>query len=322
MKTSSIVVLDPVTPVTLDRLRERMPAGFTLSHATTRGDDHLMQIIADADFAIAGQVGVSRPVLQAARQLKLLHKWGVGVDNFDLDAAREFGVSVARTTASNSVPVAEFTLGLMLSCLRNLSFGHAELKKGVWRGFPLPRDSFMLSGKTVGIVGCGAIGQRVAKLLSGFGCRLLYTQRNRLADADEAALRLEYADLTRLLAEADVVSLHCPLTPKTTRMIDRRALATMKPTAVLVNVARGGIVVEEDLHWALTTGVIHAAATDVYETEPVPLDSPLLALDNLVVTPHLAALAADNFAPTVDRMFRNFERVLAGEPIPEHERVI
>ncbi len=318
----TIVVLDPLIETTIERLRQMLPPGFRLTHATDRGDAHLSQIIAHADFAIAGQVGVSGEVMRAAKRLKLLHKWGVGVDNFDLEAARACGIRIARTTGSNAVPVAEYTLGLVIACMRNLAFGHAELRKGVWRGFPLPNDSFTLSGKTVGIIGFGAIGQRLARLLSGFDCRILYHKRQRLSGDEEQALGAEYAGLDQLLAQADVVTLNCPLTPQTERLIDRKALSSMKPTAVLVNVARGGIVVENDLHWALTNRVIHAAATDVYEIEPLPADSPLIGLDNLVATPHLAALAADSFAPTVERMMRNFERVVRGEPIPAHEAVL
>ena len=154
----TIVVLDLMTPERADRLRALLPPGFVLTHGTARGDEHIKQIIADADYAIAGQVGVSGEVLRAAKKLKLLHKWGVGVDNLDVETARELGIKVARTTGSNAVPVAEFTLGLMLSALRFISFGHAELKKGDWRGGRLPGETFMLSGKTVGIVGFGAIG--------------------------------------------------------------------------------------------------------------------------------------------------------------------
>jgi phosphoglycerate dehydrogenase-like enzyme len=287
-----------------------------LTHGTARGDDHMKQIIADADYAIAGQVGVSREVLQAASKLKLLHKWGVGVDNLDVDAARELGIKVARTTGSNAVPVAEFTLGLMLSALRYISFGHAELKKGDWRGGRLPGETFQLSGKTVGIVGFGAIGKNVAKLLRGFGCTILYSKRQPLDAAEEAALGVRHASLQELLAQSDIVSLHCPLTPETADMIDKAAFAAMKKTAVLINVARGGVVVESDLVEALRAGEIAAAAMDVFSVEPLPADSELLTLDNLVVTPHLAAIAADNFAPTVKRMFNNIAVVSRGEPVP------
>jgi D-3-phosphoglycerate dehydrogenase len=320
--TQTIVVLDLMTPERADKLRELLPPGFVLTHGTARGDEHMKQIIAEADFAIAGQVGVSAEVLRAAKKLKLLHKWGVGVDNLDTETARSLGIKVARTTGSNAVPVAEFTLGLTLSTLRYIAFGHAELKKGDWRGGRLPGETFQLSGKTVGIVGFGAIGQNVAKLLKGFGCTILYNKRQPLSAAEEAALGARHASMAEILAQSDVVSLHCPLTPETANMIDKAAFAAMKKTAVLINVARGGVVAEGDLIEALRSGEIAGAAMDVFETEPLPPDSPLLTLDKLVVTPHLAAIASDNFAPTVLRMFDNIARVARGEPVREGDLVV
>lgn len=320
--TETIVVLDPLTEERANKLRALLPPGMVLTHGTARGDAHLKEIIAEADYAISGQVGVNGDVLRAARRLKLLHKWGVGVDNLDVETARALGIEVARTTGSNAVPVAEYTLGLMLSALRCIAFGHAELKKGDWRGSTrLPTETFMLSGKTVGIVGFGAIGQNVARFLNGFGCRILYHTRRRIDVEQEGALKARHASLPDLLAQSDIVSLHCPLTPETTGMIDKAALTAMKRTAVLVNVARGGVVVESDLVWALRNGEIHSAAMDVFEIEPLPSDSPLLQLDNIVVTPHLAAIAADNFEKTVRQMFGNIACVSRGEPVPERDVV-
>lgn len=210
----------------------------------------------------------------------------------------------------------------MISALRYIGYGHAELKKGHWSTGSLPGETFMLSGKTVGIVGFGAIGQNVAKLLKGFGCTILYTKRQPLDAAEEAALGVRYATMAEILAQADIVSLHCPLTPETTNLIDTKALAAMKPTAILVNVARGGVVNEAELVVALRNRVIAGAAMDVYAIEPLPADSDLLTLDNLVVTPHLAAMAADNFAPTVSRMFANIAQVSRGEPVPPKDLVV
>jgi D-3-phosphoglycerate dehydrogenase len=318
----TIVVLDLMTPERADRLRALLPPGFVLTHGTARGDEHMKQIIAEADYAISGQVGVPGDVLRAANRLKLLHKWGVGVDNLDLGAARELGIAVARTTGSNAVPVAEFALGLALASLRQIAYGHAELKQGEWRGGRLPGETFMLSGKTVGIVGFGAIGQTLARLLKGFGCTILYNKRHPLDASEEAALSARHAAMPDLLARADVVFLHCPLTPETTNLIDKAAFAAMKRTAVLVNVARGGVVDETALVEALRSGAIAGAAMDVFSVEPLPANSGLLTLDNLVVTPHLAAIAADNFAPTVQRMFDNILRVSRGEPVPERDLVV
>lgn len=322
MMSETIVLLDMTTPERADRLRALLPPGFVLTHGTARGDEHMKEIIAEADYAISGQVGVSREVLAAGRKLKLLHKWGVGYDNIDIAAAKELGIRVARTTGSNAVPVAEFALGLMLSSLRFIAYGHEELRQGRWATGKLPGDTYMLSGKTVGIVGFGAIGKNVAKLLKGFGCKILYSKRTPLSAAEEAELGVSHASLAQILAEADVVSLHCPLTPETTNLIDAAALKAMKKTAVLVNVARGGVVNEADLVTALRAREIAGAAMDVYSVEPLPPDSELLTLDNIVVTPHLAAMAADNFAPTVKRMFANMVHVSRGEPVPERDIVV
>jgi phosphoglycerate dehydrogenase-like enzyme len=300
-----------------------LPPDFVLTHGTARGDDHLKEIIRDADFAISGQVGVSADVFKAARRLKLLHKWGVGVDNIDIQAAKALGIKVARTTGSNAVPVAEFTIGLILATLRFLALGHERLRQGRWMAFnQMPGEAFCISGKTVGLIGLGAIGQGVASRLRGFGCTLFYNKRTRLSPAEEAELGVTYAATDDLLAQSDIVCLHCPLTPATTNLIDTRALSLMKRSSVLINVARGGVVVEADLAQALRDRTIRGAAMDVYSIEPLPANSELLSLDNIVVTPHLAAATADTFEPTVRRMFDNMVRVRRGEPLPERDLVV
>lgn len=320
--TETICLLDMTTPARAEKLRALLPPGFVLTHGTARGDEHMKEIIAEADYAISGQVAVSGDVLRAGKKLKLLHKWGVGYDNIDIATAKELGIKVARTTGSNALPVAEFALGLMISALRYIGYGHAELKKGHWSTGSLPGETFMLSGKTVGLIGFGAIGQNVARLLRGFGCTILYSKRQPLTAEEEAALGVRHATLDEILAQADIVSLHCPLTPETTNLIGREAFAKMKKTAVLINVARGGVVDESALVIALRDRVIAGAAMDVYAIEPLPADSELLTLDNLVVTPHLAAMAADNFAPTVSRMFANIAHVSRGEPVPAKDLVV
>jgi phosphoglycerate dehydrogenase-like enzyme len=316
-----IVVLDAISEAVAGKLRALLPDGFELTHATERTDEHLAEIIANADYAVSGQVAVTGDVLRAAKQLKLLHKWGVGVDNFDVAAARELGIKVARTTGSNAVPVAEFTIGLMVCALRHVAHGHHRLMQRQWRNWG-GSEPFMITGKTVGLVGFGAIGKAVARLLSSFGCEILYHKPHRLSDAEEATLGVAYADMPELLSRSDIVSLHCPINPQTAGLINRAALAAMKPTAALINVARGGVVAEDDLVWALENHEIHSAAVDVYETEPLPTDSPLIGVENLTLTPHLAAMAADNFAPTVQRMFDNIARVSRGESVPELDSVV
>jgi phosphoglycerate dehydrogenase-like enzyme len=320
--TETIMVLDPISELTATRLRALLPPGLKLEHGASRDEAHQQAIIADADYAISGQIAVPGTVLRAARRLKLLHKWGVGTDNLDLTTAAELGIKVARTTGSNAVPVAEFTIGLIIAALRNLAFGHAELMNGDWRGGSLPVDSYTLSGKTVGIVGFGAIGKAVARMLSGFGCTILYNKSKPLDAEEERRLRVTYADLQLLLAASDIVTLHCPLTSATTGMINRAALRSMKRTAVLINVARGGVVVEDDLIAALQAREIHSAAMDVFEIEPLPAGHPLMTLDNVVITPHIAAGTVDNFEKTVRQMFRNIQHAKEGTPIPPQDVVV
>jgi phosphoglycerate dehydrogenase-like enzyme len=320
--TETIMVLDPISDLTATRLRALLPPGLKLEYGASRDEAHQQAIIADADYAISGQIAVPGTVLRAARRLKLLHKWGVGTDNLDLATAAELGIKVARTTGSNAIPVAEFTIGLIIAALRNLAFGHAELMNSDWRGGSLPVDSYTLSGKTVGIVGFGAIGKAVARMLSGFGCTILYNKPKPLEAEEERRLGVTHADLQLLLAASDIVTLHCPLTPATTGMIDRAALRSMKRTAVLVNVARGGVVVEDDLIAALRAREIHSAAMDVFEIEPLPAGHPLTTLDNVVITPHIAAGTVDNFEKTVRQMFRNIQHAKEGTAIPPQDVVV
>ncbi|MDM9627879.1 2-hydroxyacid dehydrogenase [Rhizobium sp. S152] len=322
--SEKIVLLDKTSQERANEILPHVPEGMTFVHGVAEGTDYLKEIIRDADYAIAGQVAVTGEVLRAATKLRLLHKSGVGVDNIDIASARELGIMVARTPGSNAVPVAEFALGSAIAALRGLAYGNANLKNGEWRGpGKLPNKTFILTGKTVGIIGFGAIGQAFAKLLQGFGCTILYSQRSRLVPERERELKAAYASLDQILETADLISLNCPLTSETANLIDRAAFSKMKPSAVLVNVARGGIVVEKDLIWALENRIIAAAAVDVFEQEPLPADSPLLRpIDNLVLTPHIAAVAADTFAPTLQRIFRNIVSVAKGEAIAEGDRVV
>jgi phosphoglycerate dehydrogenase-like enzyme len=189
-----IAVLDVLPETRIERLRSLLPEGFHLTGGVAPGDEAMKALIREADFAITGQVAVSGDVLRAATRLKLLHKWGVGVDNLDIETARQLGIQVARTTASNAVPVAEFALGLMLSALRFSAYGHHKLKQGEWHGpGRLPGETFLLSGKTVGIIGLGAIGTQLARLLSGFGCTILYAKRTPLPRQEEEALGVRLA---------------------------------------------------------------------------------------------------------------------------------
>lgn len=310
-----IALLQPLAPEIEQIVRETIGQEFELAITPSIATEDLSRTIADADYAVVFGTALSADVIAAASKLKLIHKWGVGVENIDLDAVTARGVPLARTTGSNATPVAEFAVGLMVALSRRLAYADSNLREGRWLKKEVWPDCFMISGKTIGIVGLGTIGQRVARRLQGWDVRLLYSKRNRLAGEQEAVLGVEYATLDRILAESDIVSLHCPLTPETAKLIGRAELAAMKKTAVLINLARGGVVDEAALYEALRSGGIAGAAIDVFETEPVPGDNPLLTLENAIVTPHLGAIAFDNLNNSVRHWLGNIRRVSRGEPV-------
>lgn len=317
-----IVVLDPLPEPRLALMRRLLPPGFALTAAASRAPADQLAAIAAADFAIAGDMPLTAELLAQAPGLKAVHKWGVGIDNFDLAAAARHQVRIFRTTGSNARPVAETALGLMLALLRQIADGDRSVRAGGWGKADLAPRSFMLSGRTVGLVGLGAIGGQLATLLQGFGCRLLYAKPSPLPAARARALKLTHLPLDELLAASDLVSLHCPLTPATRGLIDAAALARMKPGALLINTARGGLVDEAALLAALEAGRLGGAGLDVFAEEPLPPGHPLAGAPNVVLTPHIAALAADNLVPTLERMFRNLSRAAEGRPVDPKDVVL
>lgn len=306
-----IALLDPRNPEQLARFQGFLPDGWRVSTAASRSAADQLAALQTADFTITGDVPVTAEMM-AVPGLKAVHKWGVGYDNIDLEAARRHGVRVLRTTGSNAVTVAETTLGLILSISRNLVRGHMGLQRGEWRKGELAASSTRISGRVVGIIGMGHIGQTLARLLAGFSCTILYSKRNPLDAETEASLSARHVPLEVLLREADIVTLNCELNDSTRNMINAERLALMKPDAILVNAARGGVMVEEDLAAAIRAGHLLGAGIDVFETEPLPADSPLIGLDRVVITPHIGAVSADGFAPSVTRMITNLQALAEG----------
>lgn len=308
-------------------LQYRATSGFRELIAATRPDWLRVEIIDefdketfaremnDASVLLHVLEPVTAEVIAAAPKLQLVQKLGVGVNTIDLEAAREHGVGVANMPGTNTAAVSEQALALMLAVLRRLVSVDAATRDG--RGWHLTDDVVdtmgEIGGKTVGLVGMGAVGQHLAHVLRALGATVLYTAtapKDHIPD--EMA---EWRELDDLLAESDIVSLHAPLTPDTQELLDAAAIASMKPGAVLVNTARGGLVEEAALVAALQSGQLRGAGLDVFTQEPVDPANPLLTLDNVVVAPHLAWLTPETLQRSMGVAFENCRRIRDGEPL-------
>lgn len=239
------------------------------------------------DALLAGAEPIPREALAASPNLRVVQKHGVGVDNIDLGAATELGIAVANAPGTNTEAVADLTLGFMLASLRSIVPAAISTRSGGWDRF-IGRE---LGELTVGVVGTGRIGRAVIRRLSGFGTRVVAFDVYR---DEQVAKKLgfEYVSLERLLRESDIVTLHIPLMPETQNMISSSELSWMKPSAVLVNIARGELVDEQALARCLEAGGIAGAGVDVFATEP-PQSSPLLKLPNVIATPHIGAYTVE-----------------------------
>lgn len=268
---------------------------------------------ADALVILCGIVGVPAAAIERLRATRLVMRCGAGVDTVDIAAAARRGIWVANVPDYCMDEVADHTLLLLLAAMRRLRHMTQQVAEGRWLDLELPVVR-RLSGRTLGLVGVGRIGERVATRASGFGLRVV-AHDPRLDTERAAALGIEAVDLPVLLSTSDVVSLHLPLTQDTRHLLGAETFALMRPGTVLVNTSRGGLVDLDALRAALESGVVAAAGLDVLDGEPQPpLDHPLLADPRVIVTPHVAFYSVDAQADLGRRVADEVERVLAGQP--------
>jgi phosphoglycerate dehydrogenase-like enzyme len=281
-----------------------------LSLAVVDEDDRasFSREMSDADMLLHVLEPVTAPVIAAAPRLRLIQKIGVGVNTIDLDAARVHGAAVCNMPGSNSQAVAESALLLMLAALRRTVTFDRQTRAGLgWRMDPDAFDRVgELGGRTVGLVGYGSIPRVLAPVLRALGAEVIHTSRRPSGEPG-------WCPLDEVLSRADVVSLHVPLTDDTARMIDAASLARMKPGAVLVNTARGGLVDEPALVAALRSGRLRAAGLDVFACEPAGIDTPLFALDNVIVAPHVAWLTPETLDRSIHMAMENCRRLRDGD---------
>ena len=307
----TVLVTEPIHP---DGVRLMVEGGLdvrTLQPGSGEGD--LLREIAQADALVTrGGVRVTREAMMASRGLKAIGVHGVGVDHIDLRAAGELGILVFNTPTALTEAVAEMTIGMMLSLTRRIVSADRAVRSGQWNRKYTDLIGVDLMGKTVGIIGLGRIGSAVARRLRPFGVKMVYYDLQDRRDI-EHELGLKRVSLEELIQQSDIISIHLPLTPETRGLISRREFEMMKDGVYIINTARGGIIVQEDLIEALSSGKVSGAALDVFEREPLEVESPLIKMDNVILTPHLGASSAEAMRRMAVEVAEGIIRISRGE---------
>lgn len=272
----------------------------------TLSEEQMMELCSEVDGLIVGIDPVTSNVLQNAKKLKAISKYGAGLDNIDLKAAEELGIKVDKSAGTNATSVAELAVGLFFSLARNIPTAEKSVKAGSWdrmRGLEI-------NGKTAGIVGLGYIGKEVARMASGLGMKVIaYDPYIQAEDEVIKKYAIEILEIDDVIKNADFLTLHVPATEETRHMINKRTLEMMKSDAFLINVSRGKLVDEDALYEALISGKIAGAAQDVFSKEP-PGKHPLLELDNFVLTPHIGAYTKEANTNMAVKSTENLIRML------------
>ena len=322
------IVLSPKLPAPLVEVaRSALPAGYQLQ-VVEQSLPEFFDAMEDAEFLVGfARTSLGSDFYRAAPRLKLVQLVSAGYDRLDVEAARKARVPVCNNGGANSIAVAEHTIMLMLAVVKKLVWHHNNVVAGKWRvGDFATARLYELHGKTLGIVGLGNIGKKVARRARAFDMQIQYYDILRLSEDQEDALGVRFTLFPELLRASDVVSLHVPLTDRTRGMMGREQFAMMKPSAFLINTCRGPVVDEKALQHALTSRQIAGAGLDVMLEEPPVADHPLFKLETITLSPHMAGPTWENWQRAFRNAFDNIQRVTAGDKplwvIPElHELV-
>jgi D-3-phosphoglycerate dehydrogenase len=279
-------------------LQSVVPEGYTIKTLDTPTYEQLVKEAEDADyFLVSGRLPIDKGVLDAAKKLKMIQRTGVGTEMLDKEEIKQRGIPVYVNAGVNARSVAEHTLALMLSCLKRIPAIDKQVRQGIWKKQETGTSCHELYGKTVGLVGMGAIGRQVAEYLHVFGAKILYTDLCQLSSEQELKLYATYiSSLEEMLPLVDILSFHCPLTNDNKEILNERTLSMMKSDAIIVNTARGKLIEEVALYKALKNGKVRAAGLDVHYEEPISINNHLLSTsDNVILTPHIGGLSFETF---------------------------
>lgn len=320
--THFVACLDVWAPAVRAVVRRVAPPELDLHFATSYDEAEQMALVRDAEIIFAGWAAVTRPMLEHARKLRMIEKWGIGVDRIDVEAARAMHIPLAITAGSNAGPVSELTIGLMLAVYRRIAQVDRALRQGQWLKSEMREIGYQIAGKTVGIYGLGNIGRKVAQRLQGFECEVIYHDACRADAATEQRLKVRYVERDALFTQSDILTLHAPFIPETAQVVNAARIASMKDGAILINTARGELVDEAALVAALVSGKLRGAGLDAFAVEPVAPGNPLLTLDQVVVTPHVGGAVFDNVENVARHAIGNIMKVLNGEPLAPQDVIV
>jgi phosphoglycerate dehydrogenase-like enzyme len=308
------VLISSLAQELADLVLSYAPPTFTVGAvSTSAAEEEQIAATRDADFLLLFGAGVSRRLLEASPKVKHLQLLSAGYDRIDFQTTDALGIAVSNNGGANSWAVSEATVGLILCVLRRLVEADAFLRAGRWRGSIGGFDTYELAEKSVGIVGLGNIGKKVARRLHPFEVTLLYA--DPVADPTlERELDMRRLPLADLLPAVDILTLHVPALPSTHHLIGEAELARMKPSAILINTCRGAVVDERALIAALQGGRLRGAGLDVFEQEPLPKDSPLLTMPNVVLSGHLAGTTYETLFRRAQFAFENLAGIWQGNP--------
>ena len=308
-----IVYFTSQNPAVSRILLEYAPADFEIVvHPIDTDDEKKISLVGDADFLLLFPGRLSGAVLKAAKKVKLIQLVSAGFDELDLELCRKLGIQVANNGGTNAQDVAEHTVALILGVYRRLVDLDKFARTNRWDELEIGLSTHTISGKTVGIIGLGHIGRQVARLLRGFGAYLIYNDVEGAQPELERELRISRLGLVELLQTSDIVTLHVPLTEQTRHLIGRRELSHMKTTALIINTCRGQVIDEQALTSILKENRIMGAGLDVLEEEPPDINHPLLSLENVLITPHVAGVTLDTWRRRSEIIYQNMQRVWEG----------
>ena len=312
-----IVILDGYTEnpgdLSWDSLKEF--GDLTIYDRSIEGDAQVIERIGDAEIVLTNKTPITRAIIDACPNMKFISVLATGYNVVDYDYAKEKGIPVCNVPSYGTAAVAQFTIAMLLEICHHVADHSRTVHEGKWENgldfcywdYPLVE----LDGKTMGIIGFGNIGRRTARIAKALGMKILATGSRETPEGRELA---EYVSLDRLLAESDVISLHCPLFPETKEMINKNTIAKMKDGVILLNTGRGALIVEQDLADALNSGKVFAAACDVVSTEPIKGNNPLLSAKNCFITPHIAWAPKESRQRIMDITYANLKAYMNKAP--------